>query len=209
MKLVVGLGNPGPRYETTRHNIGFLAVDRLADAWQAPEPAEAFDGFVAKAEYKGEKVLLAKPQTFMNRSGLCVGPLLRFYKLGLEDLIVLQDEIDLPPFELRIKTGGGSAGHNGLKSIDQHAGGAGYHRVRLGIGRPPGSKPGQQVADFVLEPFADAELRELDVFLDRAAQAVEHILEKGALSAMNTFHTTGEAKAATRGRLAKPTQEEA
>lgn len=189
MKLVVGLGNPGTRYETTRHNIGFLAIDRLADEWRAQEPESAFDGLVAKADHRGEKVLLVKPQTFMNRSGLCVGPLLRYYKLTLEDLIVLQDEIDLPAFELRIKTGGGNAGHNGLRSIDQHAGGAGYHRVRLGVGRPPASKPGQQVADFVLEPFADDELKPLDEFLGQAVKVVEHIIEKGALSAMNTFHT--------------------
>jgi PTH1 family peptidyl-tRNA hydrolase len=90
MKLVVGLGNPGPRYETTRHNIGFLAIDRLADEWRAQDFESAFDGQVAKADFRGEKALLVKPQTFMNRSGLCVGPLLRYYKLTLEDLIVLK-----------------------------------------------------------------------------------------------------------------------
>lgn len=188
MKLVVGLGNPGVKYETTRHNIGFLAVDRLIDEWKARGPDTAFDGEVYKAEYRGEKVILVKPQTFMNRSGLSVGPLLRFYKLAVDDLIVLQDEIDLPAFTFKIKTGGGSAGHNGLKSIDTHVGSPDYHRVRLGVGRPPAEKPGQAVSDFVLEPFADSELGALDKFLDQAVQIVEHIVEKGALSAMNHFH---------------------
>src|SRR4051794_16113943 len=138
MKIVVGLGNPGPKYETTRHNVGFLAVDRLIDEWKATGPASKHQGEVYQADVRGEKVLLVKPETFMNLSGRCVAPLMVFFKCKPSDLIVIHDDLDLIPFALRIKTGGGTGGHNGLKSLDESlgAGQNGYHRIRIGIGHP-------------------------------------------------------------------------
>ena len=138
MKLVAGLGNPGQKYETTRHNAGFLALDHLIEEWSATGPEDISEGLSWRASLCGEKVLLFKPLTFMNHSGRCVAPLLKFYKLGPGDLIVLHDDLDIKSGCMRLKTGGGTGGHNGLKSIDTHLGAEllNYNRVRIGIGRP-------------------------------------------------------------------------
>src|SRR6056300_1920501 len=158
MKLWVGLGNPGGKYAGNRHNIGFMALDRVADdhgfgPWKSKFQAEISEGRLGT-----EKVLLLKPQTFMNLSGQSVGEAMRFYKLTPDDVTIFQDELDLAPGKLRVKTGGGHAGHNGLRSIHQHIGEA-YHRVRLGIGHP-GHK--DRVAGYVLSDFAKAEQDWLD-----------------------------------------------
>jgi PTH1 family peptidyl-tRNA hydrolase len=186
MKLVVALGNPGPKYELTRHNVGWLALDRLIDDWGAKGPAKKERGEAWEATRFGEKVLLVKPQTFMNLSGQCVGPLFHFYKCTPEDLIVLHDEVDLPPMQLKIKTGGGTAGHNGLKSIDAAlgAGKNGYHRVRIGVGK----NPERETADHVLGAYSDEELGQLDPVLDRVAQAVDLLLQGKSLEAQNQFN---------------------
>lgn len=198
MKIIVGLGNPGPRYETTRHNAGFLAIDRLIEKWQAVGPKKQSSGLTYSAQApSGEKVLLVKPETFMNLSGQCVGPLAELFKIEPTDLIVLHDEIDLPALTLRIKTGGGTGGHNGIKSIDQAlgtAGGAqrtGYHRVRIGVGHPARLEPprAQSPADYVLERFTDAELGQLDGLLDQVVEAVDLLVRGEALQAMNRFNT--------------------
>jgi PTH1 family peptidyl-tRNA hydrolase len=189
MKLIVGLGNPGVQYETTRHNAGFLAVDRLADVFQARGPVKESHGEVYQALIAGEKCLLIKPQTFMNVSGKCVGPIYKFYKCEPSDLIVIHDEIDLPALSLRVKTGGGSGGHNGLKSIDAHIGATqnAYHRIRLGVGRPPlGSH--LSPADWVLEQFADHELQSLDPVLDDVVKVTQLLLEGNVTKAMNEFN---------------------
>src|SRR5687768_5190701 len=122
MKLVVALGNPGPKYETTRHNAGWLALDYLIDEWKATGPVSQNEGEVWQASVGGEKVLCVKPQTYMNVSGKCVAPIFKFYKLQPEDLVVLHDEVDLKSMQLRLKTGGGTGGHNGIKSLDAHLG---------------------------------------------------------------------------------------
>lgn len=193
MKMVVGLGNPGPKYETTRHNAGFLAADRLIEKWRASGPNDTHEGEVFQTSVAGEKVLIIKPQTFMNVSGRCVGPLFKFYKLKPEDLIVIYDDLDLIPLQLRIKTGGGTGGHNGLKSIDEHLGQAnnGYHRIRIGIGHPskvqtPGAA--RSVVDYVLQQFSDEELDKLDALLDNVSLAVEKIIAGDVRSAMNEFN---------------------
>ena len=193
MKIVAGLGNPGVQYETTRHNVGFLAVDRLVEKWKATRPSDAFEGEVCQASVKGEKTLLVKPQTYMNDSGTCLGPLLRFYKCAPDDLIVIHDDLDLKSLSLRIKTGGGTGGHNGLKSIDAHLGSQDYHRVRIGIGRPQERLDGARMStvDFVLQPFSDEELKRLDPFLDTVAEAVEKIVEGDIRGAMNQFNREG------------------
>jgi peptidyl-tRNA hydrolase, PTH1 family len=153
MRLFVGLGNPGPRYARNRHNIGFMAVDEIARIHNAGPWRRRFQGETAEATIGGEKVLLLKPQTYMNESGRAVGEAQNFFKLPLSDVTVFYDELDLPPAKLRVKVGGGNAGHNGLRSITAHCGNE-YRRVRLGIGHP-GHKP--LVQSHVLGDFAKSE----------------------------------------------------
>lgn len=190
MKLVVGLGNPGPKYETTRHNVGFLAVDRLVEAWKATGPVEKNSAEIYQATVGGEKVLLMKPQTFMNLSGRSVAPVFGFHKCEPGDLIVIYDELDLKPLELRVKTGGGAGGHNGIKSIDENLGADknAYHRVRIGIGHPRVYAPKMNPADWVLQQFSDDELSGLDKVLDRVTGAVEMLLRGNAAGAMNEYN---------------------
>jgi PTH1 family peptidyl-tRNA hydrolase len=170
MWLIVGLGNPGPQYATTRHNIGFMVLDRLIDRL-APNPlaSSRFHGDL----YKKGSHLFLKPTTYMNRSGLSVEAVMHFYKIDVTQTIVVHDDLDLPFGALRFKTGGGSGGHNGLKSIDERVGN-GYMRVRMGIGKPAYKS---QVADYVLHPFAPEEDRCLPEWIDRAADAAMELTE--------------------------------
>ena len=154
MRLVVGLGNPGARYARNRHNIGFMAIDAIARRHRAAGLRNRFKGELAEASIGGERVLLLKPQTFMNASGELVGEATRFFKLLLADIIVIHDEIDLRPGKLRVKRGGGNAGHNGLRSIDALIG-TDYWRVRIGVGHP-GMK--ELVQPYVLQNFSGEEL---------------------------------------------------
>ncbi|MFY0310038.1 aminoacyl-tRNA hydrolase [Leisingera sp. D0M16] len=158
MKLFVGLGNPGPKYERNRHNIGFMALDRIASDHGFSPWKSKFQALICEGNLGGEKVLLLKPQTFMNLSGQSVGEAMRFYKLTPADVVVLHDELDLAPGKARMKQGGGHAGHNGLRSIHSHIG-ADYARVRLGIGHP-GHK--DAVAGYVLRDFPKADEGWLD-----------------------------------------------
>lgn len=163
MRLVVGLGNPGPKYRNNRHNIGFMAADEIVRRHGLSAPRSKFQGEVSEGEIGGEKVLVLKPATFMNESGRSVGEAVRFYKLKTEDVFVIYDEIDLAAAKIRVKQGGGHAGHNGLRSIDAHLGDKNYWRVRLGIGHP-GEK--SQVSNHVLGDFSKQDRawveRELD-----------------------------------------------
>ena len=158
MKLFVGLGNPGTQYARNRHNIGFMALDRIAEDHGFSPWKSKFQGRIAEGRLGGEKVMLLKPETFMNRSGQSVGEAMRFYKLEPEDVCVFHDELDLAPGKCRVKSGGGHAGHNGLRSIHAHIGDS-YDRVRLGIGHP-GRK--EAVAGYVLHDFPKAD----EVWLD-------------------------------------------
>jgi len=153
MRLIVGLGNPGPRYAANRHNIGFLAIDEIARVHRAAPFRRRFQGEAAEVVLGSERAILLKPQTFMNESGRSVAEAQRFYKIALSDVIVLHDELDLPPAKLRVKQGGGNAGHNGLRSITAQCGNE-YRRVRLGIGHP-GDKA--LVHAYVLNDFGKAE----------------------------------------------------
>lgn len=188
MKIIAGLGNPGASYETTRHNVGFMAVDHFLEKWSIRSSAQSRDlGLVYTGEHQGEKILLVKPQTFMNRSGRCIGPLFNFFKLQPEDLLVVYDDVDLDLFSLRMKQGGGSGGHNGIKSIDEGVGALNlaYYRIRIGVGRPP---QGRATDQHVLDAFSKEELKALPETLDQVSNAVELLL-KGRLSdAMNQFH---------------------
>ena len=158
MKLFVGLGNPGAEYARNRHNIGFMAVDRIAEDHGFTPWKSKFQGRIAEGRLGRDKVLLLKPETYMNRSGQSVGEAMRFYKLEPDDITVFHDELDLAPGKCRAKTGGGHAGHNGLRSIHGHVGDA-YHRIRLGIGHPGRE---ELVAGYVLHDFAKADEDWLD-----------------------------------------------
>ncbi len=175
MKLFVGLGNPGAKYSRNRHNVGYMAVDRIASGHGAGPWRKKFQGQVSEAMIAGEKVLLLKPETYMNESGRSVGEAARFLKLPIGDVVVLYDEIDLAPGKLKVKVGGGNAGHNGLRSISAHLDND-YVRVRIGVGHP-GHK--DLVANFVLNDFAKADQLWLDPLLDAIAGAAGRLVTGG------------------------------
>lgn len=154
MWLLVGLGNPGDKYAKNRHNIGFMVADALADAYKFPNFKSKFQGEYAQGTIAGEKCLILKPMTYMNESGISVSQLVKFYKIDTSQIIVFYDELDLPPGKLRVKKGGGSGGHNGIKSMDSHMSSKDYWRVRLGIGHP-GDK--DRVSGYVLSDFSKEE----------------------------------------------------
>lgn len=167
MHLIVGLGNPGKEYETTRHNAGFMALDRIAARYGLTGTKSNFHGAVAQGMIEGQKCLLLKPMTFMNRSGLAVGQAVQFYKLSLSQVLVLVDDIALPAGALRLRAGGGAGGHNGLKDIQRVLGSQQYPRLRIGVD-PPGRA--NQV-DYVLGRFGKSQWPDVDLALDRTADA--------------------------------------
>ena len=183
--LVVGLGNPGAKYAGNRHNVGFHVVDLLAERMGARFKAHKGRADVVEGRLDGQRVVLAKPSSYMNLSGGPVASLRDFFKVPAERIIVVHDELDLPFATLRLKRGGGDNGHNGLRSLTQSLGTKEYLRVRWGIGRPPGR---QDPADFVLKDFTAAERKELPFLVDRAADAVEALLTTSLEAAQNTFH---------------------
>jgi PTH1 family peptidyl-tRNA hydrolase len=194
LKLIVGLGNPGTKYETTRHNVGWLALDRMIEVWKATGPKKDGQAETWSSTVDGEKVLLIKPQTFMNLSGRAVAPLMQFFKCAPEDLIVLQDEVDLPPAALRIKTGGGAGGHNGLKSIDESIGANTYHRIRIGVGHARTLNPHMDTADWVLGQFTQAECDALDPLFDRVIAATKLLIAGDARRAMTLYNASPKEK---------------
>ena len=184
MILVAGLGNPGRKYDGTRHNVGFEVIDLLANRYRYPVYKSWKKAETAKGRIAGVEVLLSKPQTFMNLSGDAVGPQLQFYKEEPASLIVVHDELDFDPGCVKIKSAGGHGGHNGLKSIMNHVG-RDFQRVRVGIGKPPKVARG---ADFVLSPFNKETRVLIDEAIERAADAVELIVEHGVKEAMSRFN---------------------
>lgn len=185
--IVVGLGNPGPQYAGNRHNIGFLVADELAARVGGKFKAHKSGADVLEGRLAGTRVVLAKPRSYMNLSGGAVVGTARFYKAPQENLIVIHDELDLPFGTVRLKLGGGENGHNGLRSITKSLGSKEYHRVRFGIGRPPGR---MDPADYVLRDFAAAERKELAFEIDRCADAVEALVGQGLEAAQNAFHAS-------------------
>jgi peptidyl-tRNA hydrolase, PTH1 family len=184
--LVVGLGNPGPDYAPTRHNIGFRVVELLAARAGGGRFAKhRSNADVLEGRLAGRRVVLAKPRTYMNVSGGPVAGLVKYFSIDPADLIVVHDELDLGFGVVRLKRGGGEGGHNGLRSISQSLGTKDYLRVRFGIGRPPGR---QDPADFVLKRFSGAESKELEFAVDLAADATEALLSDGLEPAQNRFH---------------------
>ena len=190
MRLFVGLGNPGSRYAGNRHNIGFMALDAIARSANAAPWRRRFQGQASEAVLGTEKVVLLKPETFMNDSGRAVAEAMRFYKIPLPDLVVFHDELDLPPAKLRIKTGGGNAGHNGLRSITAHCGNE-YRRVRLGIGHP-GHK--DLVHGYVLRDFAKSEEPWVDDLTRAVADAAGPLARGEDASFQNKVHLAMEAR---------------
>ena len=184
--LVVGLGNHAPEYAGNRHNVGFMVADLLAGRIGARFKAHRSRAEVAEGRLAGSPVTVAKPRSFMNLSGGPVAALRDFYKIPPDRVVVVHDELDLPFGTLRLKQGGGDNGHNGLRSVTRALGGGGYHRVRFGIGRPPGR---MDPADYVLRDFAAAERRELPLLIDRAADAVETLLQDGLVAAQNVYNS--------------------
>jgi peptidyl-tRNA hydrolase, PTH1 family len=186
--VIVGLGNPGPRYAATRHNAGFLVLDLLAERLGSRFKAHKFAGGradVVEGRLAGRPVVLAKPTSYMNESGGAVVAVSRFYKVIVEQVVVVHDELDLPFGALRLKRGGGEGGHNGLRSTTAALGSKEYARVRFGIGRPPGR---QDPADYVLREFGAAERKELPLLVDRAADAVELLIAEGLEAAQNRYN---------------------
>jgi PTH1 family peptidyl-tRNA hydrolase len=186
--LVVGLGNPGPAYRGNRHNVGFMVLDLLAE-----RVGGRFSRHKARADVvegrlgplPAPRVVLAEPRSYMNESGGPVAALCGFYKIPVEQLVVVHDELDLPYGSLRLKRGGGDNGHNGLRSVTRSLGSRDYLRVRFGIGRPPGR---MDAADYVLRDFTAAERKDLDFHLDRAADATEALVRNGLESAQNSYN---------------------
>jgi PTH1 family peptidyl-tRNA hydrolase len=187
--LVVGLGNPGTEYTRNRHNVGFMIIDLLAGRIGVTfgrarrAVAQVAEGHLGPG---GPKLILIKPMTYMNLSGGPVATLAQFYKIPVERIIAVHDELDIPYGQLRMKVGGGEGGHNGLRSMSKSLGTKDYLRVRFGIGRPPGR---QDPADYVLSDFSATERKELELFLDRAADGVEDVITKGLAWAQNSYHS--------------------
>ena len=191
MKLIVGLGNPGMEYLLTPHNAGFMAVDRIAGICAVGVTNRRGQAETGRTRLMGYDVLLAKPETFMNRSGLSVAALLRELNLGIEDLIVLYDELAIPTGQIRIRERGSAGGHNGVKSISGVLGTEEWTRVRIGVGKPP-TETGREIkaggTSYLLAPLRKGELAALDEGLDLAVRAVEAVLTKGVHAAMNEFN---------------------
>lgn len=184
--LVVGLGNPGPVYAKTRHNVGFMVADLLAGRMGSAFKVHKKSGAEVTTGRLGDRsVVLAKPRTYMNESGRQVGPLAKFYSIAPADIVVIHDELDIDFGRIRLKLGGGEGGHNGLRSVASALGTKDFQRVRVGVGRPPGC---QDAAAFVLDPFNAVERKEVPTICEQAADATELLLKVGLEPAQNTVH---------------------
>ena len=184
MKIIVGLGNPGVRYQGNRHNIGFQVVDRLAENHQISISKKRLKAFYGTGRIDSQEVVLAKPITFMNRSGEAVRRIVDFLKVGIDDLIVVHDDLDLPFGRLRFKRRGGDGGHQGVRSIIEAMGGNTFLRLKAGVGRPP---RGMEVAEYVLCNFDESQRPQLDEVCSRAAEALMVMLSEGIEVAMNRY----------------------
>jgi len=187
--LIVGLGNPGRDYQRNRHNIGFMLADELAERLGTKFRRMKHKALLTSARHKGAKIILAKPQTFMNKSGQAVSTLVRFYKIPITNLLVAYDDVDLPFETIRLRPSGGSAGQKGMKSIIQQLGSQDFPRLRLGIGRPPGR---MSTPDYVLQDFSQQESDVLTFVLDRAADAALTFIDEGIETAMTKYNQTAD-----------------
>lgn len=186
MKVIVGLGNPGAKYAGTRHNVGFAVLEALGRKHQAGKVTRGHEAELAEVNIQGEKVLLVCPQTYMNLSGRSVGSIVKFFKLPLENLLVVCDDLNLPCGQLRLRAGGSSGGQKGLRDIIYHLGSEQFPRLRFGIGRPPGK---MDVTTYVLKPFRAEETADVELALAQALTGVELWIREGILTAMNQVNT--------------------
>jgi peptidyl-tRNA hydrolase, PTH1 family len=184
-KLIVGLGNPGAKYQWTRHNAGFMVLDRFCQGAGIAVARKTFSALFGEGSFQGERLLLLKPQVFMNLSGRSVNPALHFHKLSLEELIVVHDDLDIPFGRVKLKEGGGHAGHNGLRSLIQELGSGEFLRIRIGIGRPAHEDP----ADYVLSNFTRDELASLPRILDGAVDLLKLVIAEGVPKAMSLYNS--------------------
>jgi len=185
VKLIAGLGNPGEQYQSNRHNLGFLTLDYLAGRHDIPLKKQGFEALFGKGKIGNETVLLAKPQTYMNLSGIALERLVSYFKVDIKDLIVVHDDLDLPFETIRLKKGGGEGGHKGLMSIVQHVGSADFLRVRIGIGKPIRKS---MVEKYVLSPFAEEEQNAVPSILAVACDVVAEVILSGIEAAMQRYH---------------------
>ncbi len=185
VKVIIGLGNPGKSYANTRHNVGFMVVDALSKRLNIPVTASRFKGLLGEGIVNGEKVILLKPQTYMNLSGESVRELLDWYKIDISELLIIYDDLDLPVGQLRLRQKGSAGGHNGVKSIILHTNTDEFKRIKIGINRPP---VGWSVADYVLSKFTTSEVAEVVQTIDRAAEATEAWLIEPFEKVMNKYN---------------------
>ena len=187
MKLIVGLGNPGESYKLTRHNIGFMAADRLADKQAISLSKNKFKAAIGTGNSCGHKVIIAKPLTFMNLSGESAKAIASYYNIATDDILVVHDDMDIEFGQLRIKKQGGSAGHRGIGSLIKHFNNDNFLRVRVGIGKPPSYI---NPSDFVLQKFSDTEQNQLKGVIEDICNCIEYVLFQGPEAAMNRFHSS-------------------
>ena len=185
MKLIVGLGNPGKQYEKTRHNVGFAVIDELAKKWSISLDQAKHKGIYGMGNVNGEKVILLKPLTYMNLSGESIIAVMNFFKVEVEDFVVLYDDLDLPPGKIRLRQKGSAGGHNGIKSTIAHLGTQNFNRIRIGIGRP--GVP-MDIADYVLGRFMDNEMPDISRAIEKSADACESWLTTSFLQVMNEYN---------------------
>ncbi|GLI37340.1 aminoacyl-tRNA hydrolase [Geobacter hydrogenophilus] len=183
-RLIIGLGNPGPKYQWTRHNAGFMVLDHLSRIMGTSVAKKNFSGLYGEGSWHGDRLLLLKPQTFMNLSGRSAAEALRFHKLTLSDLIVIHDDLDIPFGRVKLKEGGGHGGHNGLRSLMQELGGGGFVRVRIGVGRPVRG----DAADYVLANFSSAEMAGLPTLLDGVVDLLGELVRNGLPRTMSLYN---------------------
>lgn len=185
MKLVIGLGNPGEKYKETRHNVGFMVIDQLAEKWQISLNETKFQAIFGSTQVNGEKVYLLKPLTYMNLSGEAVRPFIDYFKININDLVVIYDDLDLPVGKIRLRLKGGHGGHNGIKSLIAHLGTNEFKRIRIGIDRPQSS---ERVVDYVLGKFRESDQIPLKNAIDKAQEACHYWLTHDFIDVMNKYN---------------------
>jgi peptidyl-tRNA hydrolase, PTH1 family len=185
MKLVVGLGNPGKQYEQTRHNVGFMVIDKLSKELSIPLDRHKFNGIYGIGHISGEKIILLKPLTYMNLSGECIRPLMDYYEINEEEIVVIYDDLDLPVSKIRLRTKGSAGGHNGIKSMILHLGTQQFNRIRVGVDRP---NNGMSISDYVLSQFTGEEEQGINEAIVRSANACEKWLSTSFVQVMNEYN---------------------
>jgi peptidyl-tRNA hydrolase, PTH1 family len=185
MKLIIGLGNPGKQYEQTRHNVGFMVIDKLSKELSIPLDRHKFNGIYGIGHISGEKIILLKPLTYMNLSGECIRPLMDYYEINDDEIVVIYDDLDLPVGKIRLRAKGSAGGHNGIKSMISHLASQEFNRIRVGVDRP---NNGMKISDYVLGQFTKEEEQGIQEAIDRSVNACEKWLSTSFIQVMNEFN---------------------